>query len=46
MDFMGLLNIATGLQKEFEVEIPGAEYPKRAIANGCVEYLAGLPPEQ
>jgi len=39
IDSMDLLNFVIGLHKEFDIEIPEAEYPKLATLDGCVNYL-------
>jgi acyl carrier protein len=39
IDSMDFLNFAIGLNKEFGVEVPEADYPKVASLDGCVEYV-------
>jgi len=39
IDSMDLLNFVIGMHKEFDIEIPEAEYPKLATLEGCVDYL-------
>ena len=39
IDSMDFLNFVIGMHKEFDIEIPEAEYPKLATLDGCVDYL-------
>lgn len=40
IDSMDILNFAIGLNKEFGIEIPEADYPKLVTLDGCVEYVS------
>jgi acyl carrier protein len=42
IDSMDLLNFVIGLHKQFNVEIPEADYAKLATLDGCVDYLAAV----
>jgi len=39
IDSMDRLNFVIALHKEFNVEIPEADYPKLETLDGCVSYL-------
>ena len=40
IDSMDLLNFVIALHKEFNIDIPEADYSKLPTLEGCVEYLA------
>jgi acyl carrier protein len=40
IDSMDILNFAIGLNKEFGIDIPEADYPKLVTLKGCVAYVA------
>lgn len=39
LDSMDLLNFVIALHKEFQVEIPEADYPRLSSLEGCSKYL-------
>jgi acyl carrier protein len=39
IDSMDLLNFAIGLNKEFGIDIPEADYPKLVTLDGCIGYV-------
>lgn len=40
IDSIGILEFATGIQKETGVEIPERDYPRIVRLDGCIEYVA------
>jgi acyl carrier protein len=40
IDSMDLLIWVIGLHKELKVDIPEADYPRLAILDSCIDYLA------
>lgn len=41
LDSMDFLNFVVALHKEFQIEIPEADYPKYMTLNGCLAQLSG-----
>lgn len=39
IDSMDFLNLVTALSREFEIEMPEADYPRMATFNAMVTYL-------
>jgi acyl carrier protein len=39
IDSIGILEFATGIQKETGIEVPERDYPRIVTLSGCVEYL-------
>ncbi len=42
LDSMDFLNLVVALHKEFQIEVPEADYPKYMTLNGCLAQLAGV----
>jgi acyl carrier protein len=40
IDSMDLLNFVIGVHKEFQIDIPEADYPKLATLDGFIDYIA------
>jgi acyl carrier protein len=40
IDSIGILELATGIQKETEIEVPERDYPHMVRLDDCVAYLA------
>ena len=41
IDSIGILEFATGIQKETGIEVPERDYPRIVRLGDCVTYLAG-----
>ncbi|MBZ5525330.1 MAG: acyl carrier protein [Acidobacteriia bacterium] len=39
LDSMDMLNFVIALHKQFQIEIPEADYPRLSSLEGCAEYL-------
>lgn len=40
IDSMDFLNFLVGIHRQFDIEIPEADYPKLVTVNDCVEYVS------
>jgi acyl carrier protein len=39
IDSIGILEFATGIQKETGIEVPERDYPRIVRLDGCIDYL-------